>query len=1240
KLVSVLIYEKKIDFNVVDKERAALIDAITKKLDKDQLAELVNKSLEFKVGKISSVEYYNYLRALAAKYGITLSSEYPNLFNYIIYNSVYSRIENEHLFNDIKKFEEALKERMFADDDQRTLDKLSRHINILLGLTNIKLLNGDFDYYKERKEEFSHEVFAGFINRMAAKFGFAYEIDPPSEAVVESMPKLEDFYAIAIKRDKALVDNTMQAMKKENAQISVLVTGGFHSEGITKLLEKQGVSYLVICPNITKDVETPYIKILTNQRTPLEEILSDTGAATADAKNVKGSMLAPYLITAARIKAVDHLIDERTEDVLDAWATRSIAPWLIKAQRDAAEKKLPFNASIAAARFKIDVGNTVDKYKKRHPELTRVQKNTLAENAKRVTGLAPAIIERHLKVQALSEGIGAIRGNGGEAILVLVKNKPALNALENNIRAGVIQIREQLEVVRILLEIGQGHLFAKWDAPGANDDLKRAFLDQIVDIHNQYSGGLAKYYADAKTNLDIWKKKENSFKGRIPKKADGIDITSIEKDGEFHRLERSGLRSGNKLSFVLVAGGLGQRLGFKGIKVNIPISLAMIQSYLETYVRNISEIQKKSNAINGTRDSIPLVIMTSGETHELTLKALEEQDYFSRYGMAKEQFIVIQQPPIPSIMDADGNFGLKGNDPYKLQTSPHGHGDIHMLLARRGLIKKWVTEGRTHTVFMQDTQVQLFNVILAALGVSLENKLDFNMLTATRPAGEKTGAIVKLEDPKTGKYTVQNVEYNLLDALLKSAGLGGDTADETGSSPFPGNLNILIARNEPYAQIPDLDKGIMPEMINPKFPNPARPETLMQDLAIFMDPKHVSYTNFPKEYCFSPAKNSLEEGRKVQAGTKGNADTVSTAEGHYYWSNRKKLRIAGMHIGEPGNADSHGINYRKGALIVLTPDFALTLDDVISKVKGGAISDDSALIIDGEDVRINNINLDGALVIKTAPGVKLTINRLDVKNAGWHIVNLTEAQMTDETIPQHERMRGYRLVRKEGLVIDISKAGEYVIDDNILTGPDVRADLRNISGNTGISIPGPDASASAKRTEWPRPEEVIPDKRIVMLISGGEAPGVNEYFWRDAEMHAELGYSVEVMHFGLKGLLKGKLEVGNNGRTWVNWERARGIEGMPGAFAGTSRVKMSKSEIFKMLWDAADYTRTLEFIGGNDHLGEAAKVGEIINQITGAENYADFKGGKEEFVEALKDILNKADISQSEIESVFNELHK
>lgn len=294
KLVSTLMYEKKIDFKVVDKERSVLIDELSKKSSKDALTELVTQSLSFKVGKVSAAEYYEYLKNLAAKQGIDVTKRFPNLANYIIYNSVYSKIDNEKLFADIKKIERAIKEKLFQNDDQRTLDRLSHHADIVLNLINIKLLNDDYDYYETHKEEFAPQVFAGFIQKQTTRYGFAYTVEPPSEAVTSSIPKLEDFYSIAIKRNEALVNNTIDGMKKENAKLAVLVTGGFHSDGMARLLEKQGISYMIVCPSITKDVPTPYIQILTNQRTSFEDIL--VGATAAAAEPAKG-LLAPYVIS-------------------------------------------------------------------------------------------------------------------------------------------------------------------------------------------------------------------------------------------------------------------------------------------------------------------------------------------------------------------------------------------------------------------------------------------------------------------------------------------------------------------------------------------------------------------------------------------------------------------------------------------------------------------------------------------------------------------------------------------------------------------------------------------------------------------------------------------------------------------------------------------------------------------------------------------------------------------------------
>ena len=55
---------------------------------------------------------------------------------------------------------------------------------------------------------------------------------------------------------------------------------------------------------------------------------------------------------------------------------------------------------------------------------------------------------------------------------------------------------------------------------------------------------------------------------------------------------------------MLVAGGLGERLGYSGIKVQLPSQLTTGTTYLELYIRHILALQ-------GSGAPLPLAIMTS-----------------------------------------------------------------------------------------------------------------------------------------------------------------------------------------------------------------------------------------------------------------------------------------------------------------------------------------------------------------------------------------------------------------------------------------------------------------------------------------------------------------------------------------------------------------------------------------------------------------------------------------------------
>lgn len=69
------------------------------------------------------------------------------------------------------------------------------------------------------------------------------------------------------------------------------------------------------------------------------------------------------------------------------------------------------------------------------------------------------------------------------------------------------------------------------------------------------------------------------------------------------------------------------------------------------------------------------------------------------------------------LSDGEAHLALDANNPFAVQTKPHGHGDVHALLHSSGLLKRWVAAGVRWVAFFQDTNALVFRGIPAALGV-------------------------------------------------------------------------------------------------------------------------------------------------------------------------------------------------------------------------------------------------------------------------------------------------------------------------------------------------------------------------------------------------------------------------------------------------------------------------------------------------------------------------------------------
>jgi UDP-sugar pyrophosphorylase len=588
-----------------------------------------------------------------------------------------------------------------------------------------------------------------------------------------------------------------------------------------------------------------------------------------------------------------------------------------------------------------------------------------------------------------------------------IQNAQEPTVFSNNSAAGLFSDAE-IQLARELISDGQSHLFSDWDEPGVGDHEKRRFMAALLNAHLAYPGGLTAYTRNARLLLAEAASGANPFEGCTPAQPDLVDLSSFGPD--YDAAEAEGLKCFAESAVVLVAGGLGERLGYHGIKLDIPVEVTETTSYLAHYA---SLIKAASDRLGRP---IPLIIMTSRDTDEGTRTTLAANNNF---GLPEGQITILRQELVPALSDMNASLALEKK--YELLLKPHGHGDIHTLLHTSGTAKKLAESGVRYLLFIQDTNGQVFNAALAAIGVSEQRGYDFNSIAVNRIPGEAVGGIARLVKNGAPDLTI-NVEYNLLDPLLRATvSPEGDVPDEKGFSKFPGNINLLIVRLAPYLKVLESSGGVVAEFVNPKFSDatrtsfkkPARLETLMQDLPKnFTSGEKVGVTVFDRVWCFSACKNNLADAAQKVAQNSP-PESASSAENDFYEAGRAKLRAAGMTVEDSPQEMLQGVPFTTGPRVILRPSFALTLADVREKIQGGHISGDATLVLEG-DVHLKNVTIPAgtSLIVHAKDGAPVTIeNFTATPRSRFTIQPLTDEEMQSDQVPEYLRIRGYRIVK-------------------------------------------------------------------------------------------------------------------------------------------------------------------------------------------------------------------------------------
>lgn len=377
---------------------------------------------------------------------------------------------------------------------------------------------------------------------------------------------------------------------------------------------------------------------------------------------------------------------------------------------------------------------------------------------------------------------------------------------------------------------GQTHLLKFYEE--LSDTEQYQLLEQIeaLDTH------LLEVFADYKN--------QGELKRGVLEPLGALTLKEIaDNQSKFETAGLDAIRQG-KVGAVLLAGGMGTRLGFDKPKGMYNIGLTKQLSIFECLINNLMQVVDKAGAF------VPLFIMTSEKNDEDTRNFFEENKFFG-YNPEYVHFFVQEMAPAVA---PDGKILLE--EKGRIAVSPNGNGGWFISLARAGLLNLLHHEGiEWLNIFAVDNVLQRI-ADPCFIGATILSGCESGSKVVSKANPEERVGVLCLED---GKPSIVEY-YEMTDEMIHSY-----EPDGTLSYNYGVILNYLfkvekltelmhdkLSVHIVHKKVPYLDET--GNLIQPEEPNAYKFETLVLDM-IHMQESCLSYeVERVKE--FAPVKNA------------------------------------------------------------------------------------------------------------------------------------------------------------------------------------------------------------------------------------------------------------------------------------------------------------------------------------------------------------------------------------------------
>ena len=230
---------RKIDYKKASYEMQVLVNYL-----KDNLSYNEYSKLSLATAGFSNVEELGLrMPELAKKHGINIDAG-SSLGHLISYIEASRKINIVAMLDEERRIAEDIRIAFSSTPEEIEISFLSDFYAYLESFFNTKITAADYEFFEKEYPRFE---------KIYSKYAFKNTLSSMSEDIKFLM----EYYKINKDRNAIFVKNIEKRLDKNaKNEIVIAVTGGFHSEGLNKIFNKTGVSYISIMPSVTQETKT------------------------------------------------------------------------------------------------------------------------------------------------------------------------------------------------------------------------------------------------------------------------------------------------------------------------------------------------------------------------------------------------------------------------------------------------------------------------------------------------------------------------------------------------------------------------------------------------------------------------------------------------------------------------------------------------------------------------------------------------------------------------------------------------------------------------------------------------------------------------------------------------------------------------------------------------------------------------------------------------------------------------